>query len=111
MTYVSIPYHVSASPGAEAEVSIYRVPGGRKLRSRALNITFPDTSNYELHLALYRGIKKLLPTVKDYVGDDTRITDDTPAEWGPDEEVLLWYKNDNTAATKEADILLEGELV
>jgi len=111
MTYVSIPYHLSASAGAEGTVAIYRVPGGRRLRTRQVNITFPSASDYELHIAFYRGPRKLLPTERDYVGDDTRVTDDTPALWGTDEDVVLWYKNDNTTTAKDADILIEAELI
>jgi len=111
MAYVSIPYHLSVSAGAEGTVAIYRIPGGRRLRTRQVNITFPDTADYELHVAFYRGPRKLLPTVSDYVGDDTRITDNTPAVWGTDEEVILWYKNDNATVAKDADILIEAELL
>lgn len=107
---VSFPYHVEASAGAEGYVEVARVPGGVSFVTRQVNITFPAASDYELHIAFYRGIRKVLPTTGTYVGDDTRITDETPAVWGPDESVILYYKNDNAGAAKECDVLLEGEL-
>jgi len=108
---ISIPYHAEISPGDEGTVSIYQVPGARKLRIIRTNIHFPKDQAGELHLALYHGIRKVLPTVRDYTGDDTRLTDNTPAEWGPGDEVLLWYKNDNDVYSRESYITLEGELV
>jgi len=108
---VSIHYHLSVSAGAEGQIAIYRVPGGRRLKNITTSITFPAASDYELHIALYRGIRKQLPTSGDYVGDDTRISDDTPAMWGTDEDLILWYKNDNTTTAKDADILIEAELL
>jgi len=108
---VSIHYHLSVAPGDEGQTAIYRVPGGRRLKNITTNITFPVASDYELHVAFYRGIRKQLPTSGDYVGDSTRISDDTPAMWGTDEDIILWYKNDNTTTAKDADILIEAELL
>jgi len=109
--FISISYHLSASPATTGTTNLYRVPGGKRLKVLCTNITFPSASDYELHVAFYRGIKKQLPTEGDYIGDDTRTHDNTIAEWGTDENVILWYKNDSTTATKDCDILLECELI
>jgi len=108
---VSIHYHLSVAPGDEGQTAIYRVPGGRRFKNITTSITFPAASDYELHIAFYRGIRKQLPTSGDYTGDSTRISDDTPAMWGTDEDLILWYKNDNATTAKDADILIEAELL
>ena len=76
-----------------------------------VNVTFPAACDYKLEVALYRGIKKVLPTEGVYAGDDTRVVDETPAVWGSDEHVILYFKNTDTANDHDCDILIEGELV
>jgi len=108
---VSIPYHLTASAGAEGTVAIYKVPGARSLRTIQTNIHFPVGQYGELHLALYQGIRQLLPSIRDYVGDNVLIVDNTPAQWGPGDELILYYKNDNATEVREGYLTIEAELL
>jgi len=107
---VSIPYHATISAGAKGEVEVYRIPDGRSFRTLQTNVYFPVGQYGELHLALYQGIRKVLPSVRDYTGDNLTIVDNTPAVWGPGENILLSYTNDNPTEVREGYIVLEGEL-
>jgi len=107
---ISITYHLDADPGVERDIPIYRVQGGRTLRTIQTNVSFPVGQYGELEISFYRGIRKLLPTVGVYTGDNMMITDNTPAEWGTDENVIMHYKNTNTTERRESYITIEGEL-
>jgi len=107
---VSITYHATISAGARGEVGIYRIPDGRSFRAIQTNIYFPVGQYGELHLSLYRGIRKVLPTARDYVGDNMTIVDNTPAIWGPGEDIILAYANDSPTEIREGYVVLEGEL-
>jgi len=107
---VSIPYHATIPAGASGEVAIYKVPGGRSLRTLTTTIYFPLGQYGELHLSLYQGIRKLLPTVRDYTGENMAIADYTPAVWTTGETIILQYKNDNTTEVREGYITIEAEL-
>jgi len=108
---VSIPYHATISAGAEGELSIYKVPGGRSLRTVEVSVYFPVGQYGELHLSLLQGIRQVLPTVRDYTGDNMTIVDNTPAEWGTGEDIILHYKNDNATEVREGYLTIEAELI
>jgi len=107
---VSISYHLEAGAGVEDKVSLYKVPGGRHFKTTQTNVSFPVGQYGELLLSIYMGIKKQLPTVGEYCGDNLTLVDNTPAEWGTEEEVMLHYRNTNPTQVREAYFLLEGEL-
>jgi len=107
---VSISYHLEAGAGAEDKISLYKVPGGHRFKTIQTNISFPVGQYGELLLSIYMGIKKQLPTWGEYCGDNLTLVDNTPAEWGTEEEVMLHYRNTNATEVREAYLLLEGEL-
>jgi len=107
---VSIHYHLTASGGADAEVSIYTVLGGYVLKNRQLNIHFPVGTYGELEIYFKSGDTQVMPSKGVYVGDNVMLTDELPAEWDAGSDVVMHYKNANATETREAYILLEGDL-
>jgi len=61
-------------------------------------------------VAAYVGNQKVLPREGYYYGDGTKWQDDSEAVWPSDSDVVIYYKNLNTTATKKAYILMIGEL-
>jgi len=108
---VSISYHLKVPLATIGTKSIYRVPGGRRLKVLCCNVSYPLNTNFELLVAFYRGIKKLLPTEGEYVGELCTIQDNTEVWWGSDEEIILWYRNKSPSESKNCNIVLECELL
>jgi len=109
MRRISIPYYLEAAGGAEGTISIYRVSAGYKAKNIETNVFFPIGNYGELQIAFYRGIKQQLPSKGVYSGDGYLATDTSDAEWGSDEDIILWYKNLNATETRIAFILMKLE--
>ena len=105
---VTIPYHLVASAGASGKVPIYTVSPARKLRVKRVIIYFPIGNYGELEIALYRGESKILPTTGTFTGDNVVYDLDVDLEYGAEENVYIYYKNNNDSETREAFILLVG---
>jgi len=107
---VSIAYHLSVSGGASGTVTIYTVPAAVKLKVIETNVFFPTGTYGELEVTFWRGIMQLLPNTGKYTGDGLVMVDDTPAEWGSGEKVVLKYVNTNPTETRDCWVLMKGEL-
>jgi len=107
---VSIPYHLTADPGAEGDVTLYTVPSARTLTITQIQIHFPSGTAGELELSFYRGIEVVAPTTRVYTGDDVLWRFNVNIVFGSGSEVVLHYKNTNTTTAREAYLLLIGEL-
>jgi len=108
---VSIPYRLTASPGASGFINIYTVPAGMILTIKKIIVHFPSGTLGQLHLRLYYGHMKVYPQ-NDYIsGDDVKFEDEVDITYWSADPVRLWYENVNTAEARYADIKLEAELV
>jgi len=107
---VSIPYHLTAGPGAEGFETIYTVLGGKRLKVTLVHIAFPIDTTGKLGVALYYGLRKVYPKDGLIRGDNMTWVDEVKLEWGSGDPVKLYYKNDDTATSKEAYVKLEGIL-
>lgn len=104
----SIGYLISASPGEEAEVKIYRVSAGKIFKCERVQIYFPLGTFFELQVVIKRGLEPIKPTKGVYQGDGNPVLDVTGVEFGSDEEIRLWYKNLSTTDIRKAFVLIEG---
>jgi len=107
---VSIPYHLSASPGAEGDATLYTVPDAMTLILNKIQIHFPSGTAGELELSFYRGMEKVAPTERVYTGDDVLWIIDVKIVFRSGSNVTLHYKNTNTTTAREAYLILGGEL-
>jgi len=107
---ISIAYKVTASGGAEGKTSIYEVEAGKRFKLESCYVSFPAGAYYELELAFYYGDKKIAPEENTYVGDNQAYEDvlDFTIESG--EDLLLYYKNNNSTQTREAFVIVRGVL-
>jgi len=107
---ITIPYHLSAGAGAEGDVTLYTVQGARKFTSRIFMVLFPAGTYGELKIHLRHGVKKVMPEVGDYVGDNCLFEDDMQEVWYSGTKVIMHYKNENTTEVRECFVWLRGEL-
>jgi len=105
---VSIPYHLSASGGAEADVTLYTVPDGYQLKIKEWNIFFPAGVYGELEIYFKHGNMKVAPSTGVYKGDNLLMPDDLEATYESGAKVVMHYKNTNATETRDAFILLKG---
>jgi len=104
----SIHYFISASPGAEALVGVYKVSPGKRFKLERVQIFFEMGTAFELEVAIFRGLEQVKPTTGVYKGEGNVFVDVTGVWFGPGEEVKLWYKNLSTTDIRKATLLLEG---
>jgi len=107
---VSIPYMLTASAGAEDDVTVFEVPAARKFKTASVRISFPAGTYYELEISIYRGIKQIAPYTGVYQGDNEVIEDEFIEDISSGERVILHYKNTNSTEVREAFILIRGVL-
>jgi len=107
---ITVTYHITADPGASGRVAIFTVPGGRSFKHERTEVHFPVATYGELQLALYHGANKVMPYSGYWVGDNTVVVDESTAEWGPNADIVLYYKNTSTTDTHEAFIVITGVL-
>jgi len=106
----SKPYKLTASAGAEGDVTLYTVPAARKFKTRSVYISFPVGTYFELEISILRGIKQIAPGEGVYVGDAQVIEDKFIEDMSSGERVILHYKNTNSTQQREAFIIVRGEL-
>jgi len=106
----SISYHLVASPGAEDIISIATVPPGKVLKIKLVHVSFPIDTLGELDVALYYGNTKVYPNEGYMSGDNMTWVDEVKICYYSQDPIRLYYKNRNTAASKEAYVKLEGEI-
>ncbi len=107
---VTIPYHLVAGAGATGEVSLYTVPGARRLRVKRIITYFPAGNYGELYLSYYVGINQVHPKTGELNGDQVVWDDDVDITIYSGEDLKLKYRNTNTTETREAFIHVIGEL-
>jgi len=107
---ISIPYYLSASGGAEGDVTLYKVQDGRSFLLKRSEFYFPAGTYFELELAIRHGIKQVVPLEGTHRGDNMAIFDQRPYTFLGGEEVKLYYKNLNATQVREASIVIHGEL-
>jgi len=107
---ISIAHYLSVPASEEGDVTIYEVEAARKFRVTSVHVTFPLDTNFELEVSVYRGIRQIAPHVGSYRGDGQVIEDDVDEEFSSSERVILHYKNNSTTSTRNAFILVRGEL-
>jgi len=104
----SIHYFISASPGEETTINVFTVSPGKRFKLEKVSVFFPTGTNFELEVAIFRGLEQVKPTNGVYKGNGNTITDTTGVWFGTGEDVKLWYKNLNTTTARQGTALLEG---
>lgn len=107
---ISIAYHLQAPAGAEADVILYTVEAARKIVTKSVYVFFPIGNYMELQVTIRRGIMQVAPYSGQYVGDGNVIEDEFIEDIESAERVILHYKNTNTSETREALVIVRGEL-
>jgi len=110
MTKITISYHLVASPGAEADVSIYTVPPARELVIKRVQVYFPAGTYGELRLHLKYGVMKVYPESSVITGDNYTHEKEAKLKYFSGDNVVVHYENTNTVEERQAFIDLEGEL-
>jgi len=111
MTKITISYHLVASAGVEADVSIYTVPPAQKLVIKRVQIYFPSGTYGELEIFFKYGVMKVYPKSGVVKGDNYTHEKETNLEYYRGDNVVIHYKNTNTTEERQAFIDLEGELM
>jgi len=104
----SIHYFISASPGEESFIEVYRVSAAKRFKLERVQIFFPLGTAFELEVAVYRGGEKIKPTDGTYRGDGNVMVDTTGVWFISDQTIRLWYKNLSDTDIRQATVLLEG---
>ena len=107
---ISICHKVTASAGAESDVTIYTVQNAKQFKLESIYVSFPAGTYYELELSLYYGAKKIAPEEGVWVGDNQNYEDVLDFTLFSDDGLVLHYKNNNTTNTKEAFVIVRGVL-
>lgn len=107
---ISIAYYLSVSGGDEGEVEIYTVEAAKRFITKSVYVSFPPGTYFELEVSVYRGIKQVAPHSGTYRGDAQVIEDEFIEDMSSSERVIIHYKNHNSSQTREAFILVRGEL-
>jgi len=107
---ISIPYYLSAPGGAEGEATLYQVQDGKRFNLKRSEFFFPVGTYFELELTIRHGIVQVLPFNGSYKGDNMAFADLKPYTFMGGEKVNLYYKNTNPTQTREAFIIIHGEL-
>jgi len=110
MTKITISYHLVASPGTEADVSIYTVPPDQKLVVKRVQIYCPSGTFGELEIYFKYGVMKVYPKSGVIKGDNYTHEKSTNLEYYSGDNVVIHYKNVNTLEERQAFIDLEGVL-
>jgi len=107
---ISIAYYLSTDGGAEGDVTIYEVEAAKRFVTKSVYVAFPPGTYFELEVSIFRGIKQVAPYSGTYRGDAQVIEDEFIEDISSSERVILHYKNNNSTQTREAFILVRGEL-
>jgi len=107
---ISVAYHLSVSGGASGTVSIYSVPGARKLKLKSIRVSFPAGTYSELKIALMRGIEKIFPVEGEVRGDNEVVEAEVDEELSSGSTLRIAYENTNATQTRECEILITGVL-
>jgi len=107
---VSVAYYLTVSPGAEGEATVWDVPDGRVFRLQETHLYFPAGTYFELELRLMHGVRQVAPPTGVHRGDNMTVVDRNPAEYRSREPVVVAYKNLNTTQTREAQIVIHGQV-
>jgi len=107
---ISIAYHLEISGGQEGDVTIYTVEAAKKFKTKSVYVFFPIGNYFELEVSVFRGIKQIAPYSGVYKGDGNVIEDEFVEDASSGERVILHYKNNNSTETREAFVIVRGEL-
>jgi len=107
---VTVSYYLTVSPGAEGEATVWKTPNGRTFNLVETHFHFPAGTYFELELKLMHGIVQVAPLTGTHRGDNMTVVDRNTAEYRSGESINTAYKNLNTTQTREAQIVIHGEL-
>ena len=109
MEPVTITKELEVAAGSSGYLTLYTVPGGKTFRLKKTTVHFNDDCDYNLSLAIFFGVMKMVPTSGFLVGDNETIESSIEVVYPPDTDVKLYYSNTGSS-TVHATVTLEGEL-
>jgi len=104
----SIHVFIEAAIGEIKTKKIYTVSPGKKFKLERVRVFFDAGTNFELKVAIFRGLEQVKPTDGTYRGNNNTVIDTTAVWFGTGETIRVWWQNLSTTEVKRCTLLLEG---